>query len=179
MPLLATDDHQDRRRPLYQSCHPVRQGRTARAGTCKLPATTSRQQHLSKEIHVASTLPHLNESYCPRIFTTRRSSMHKSLHSIHKKTRGPCGSRVNPILRGVMNWRGGSAQDKPASPTPLSFLHPVTSVTDLCRDTPAYYFPIQKREKITPSKSSGVNLPVMLLSRSCASLSSSANKSRA
>ena len=40
-----------------------------------------------------------------------------------------------------------------------------------------YYLPIQKLEKITPSKSSEVNSPVMVLSCSCARRSSSANKS--
>ena len=40
-----------------------------------------------------------------------------------------------------------------------------------------YYFPMQKLEKISPSKSSLVNFPVMLVRLSCASRSSSANKS--
>ena len=39
------------------------------------------------------------------------------------------------------------------------------------------YLPMQKLLKITPSKSSEVNSPVMVLSCSCASRNSSANKS--
>lgn len=39
------------------------------------------------------------------------------------------------------------------------------------------YFPMQNLEKITPNKSSAVNSPVISLSRSCASRSSSANRS--
>lgn len=41
------------------------------------------------------------------------------------------------------------------------------------------YLPMQNRLNITPSKSSDENAPVMLLRRSCASRSSSANKSSA
>lgn len=42
-----------------------------------------------------------------------------------------------------------------------------------CQKAP--YFPIQKRLKISPNKSSGVNSPVILLSPFCASRSSSAS----
>src|SRR5690606_7181773 len=56
-------------------------------------------------------------------------------------------------------------------------LHGVAVLLALVEEGFRLHFPIQKLEKISPSRSSLVNCPVMAPSASCARRSSSANKS--
>jgi len=52
-----------------------------------------------------------------------------------------------------------------------------TTRMDVSRETNQRYFPMQKRENISPNKSSAVNSPVMPASASCARRNSSAHNS--